>query len=581
MNYPNYISLLVLLFSSCLSNSYAQPNTEQTLVRTNKHILDTETYDVKDLEVALKNYQQGIDSMHVLRTDFHSAQARLKLKKYSLPIFEEVVTALYLRYQQSGNVLYLEQAFEITEYSKSFTLLQGLQNTLAYYSNNKNRNAKNNQTFDKAYLKTKQSYDSLVFELEHDYPNHSKFKYKASLSTLKEIQTQLIQPKQLLLEYFVGNKHIYVFKISPHKKELIQLPMPSNYEELVYNLRSALTNYDLITEHPQWAYQALISASHKFYIAFFEPLISPSDEIEKITIIPDGILNYIPFEALIEKRPEAHEMKDRNYKKLDFILKRYPINYSYSASLLIKNHQQNKLNNNGQCLGFAPSTQFSNHQDSLPWTQKELKTIEAIFKGEYYYGTTANKTLFKKLSAKFSIIHLATHGIVNMENPMRSSLSFAALDSKNKEPAALYAYEIHDLSINANLVVLSACETGSGKLARGEGVWSLARAFLSAGAPSVVTTLWEVDDFTSAALIETFYSNLALGMSKPVALQQAKLTFLSKTDAFSGHPIYWASFISIGNPAPIKNGDSLWGILGIVAASIFVFFILIRIFRKA
>jgi len=294
------------------------------------------------------------------------------------------------------------------------------------------------------------------------------------------------------------------------------------------------------------------------------------------------MLNYIPFEVLIEKRPKAHQMKERDYKNLAFILKKYSINYNYSSTLWMKNKQENQLHNNGKCLGFAPSIQFEN-QDSLPWTQKELQAIEAIFEGEYYYGPTANKTLFKKRSDKFSIIHLATHGIVNMKNPMRSLLSFATSDTSNKDLAALYAYEIYNLSINADLVVLSACETGFGKAVRGEGVLSLARAFLYAGAPSVVTTLWEVNDFTSAALIETFYSNLAIGMSKPIALQQAKLTFLSKTNAFSEHPAYWASFISIGNSAPIKKGTSWWLIIGSIVLSLSVLrvlFVLIKGFRK-
>jgi CHAT domain-containing protein/tetratricopeptide (TPR) repeat protein len=557
---------------------------------------------VKDLKFAIQTYRQGIDVINSLRTNFSSTEARQELMKYSLPVYEGAITALYLMYQQTEDAQYLDQAFEVTEYSKTFALLQGLQNTLArggsniplelleaestlrsqlaYYSNYKNRNAKDNQEFDKAYLITKQSYDSLIFELERKYPTYYKLKYEAKITSLDEIQAQLLQPKQVLLEYFVGDKYIYVFKISPYKKDFFQLPMPSNYEQLVYNLRSALTNYDMIAEHPQWAYQAFVSASHKFYLEFFAPLIHPTDQIEEITIIPDGMLNYIPFEVLIEQGPEEQEIKGRDYKKLAFILKKYAINYNYSSTLWIKNIQENQLQNNGKCLGFAPSIQFATNQDSLPWTQKELEAIEAIFDGEYYYGEEANKALFKNVASKFSIIHLATHGIVNMDNPMRSLLSFASSDTSNKDNAALYAYEIHNLSINADLVVLSACETGFGKAVRGEGVLSLARAFLYAGAPSVVTTLWEVNDFTSAALIETFYSNLATGMSKSIALQQAKLTFLSKTDNISGHPTYWASFISIGNSAPIKRNPSWWFIIGIVASSPLVLFLLFRIFRK-
>lgn len=562
-----------------------------------------ERHRIKDLKFAIETYRQGIEVINSLRNNFSSIQARQELKKYSLPVYEGAITALYLMYQQSEDAKYLDQAFEVTEYSKTFALLQGLQNNLArgssnippqllelestlrnqlaYYSNYKNRNAKDNQEFDKAYLKTKQSYDSLIFELERQYPTYYRLKYEAKITSTDEVQSQLLQPKHVLLEYFVGDEYIYVFKIAPHKKEFFQILIPQNYEQLVYNLRSALTNYDMIGEHPQWAYQALIAASHKFYLEFFAPLISPTDLVEEITIIPDGMLNYIPFEVLIEKRPEEHKMQDRDYKELAFILNRYSINYNYSSTLWINNTQDKQGQNNGKCLGFAPSIQFATNQDSLPWTQKELNAIKAIFDGEYYYGEEANKYLFKRVSNKFSIIHLATHGIVNMEHPMRSMLSFASSDTSNKDNAALYAYEIHNLALNADLVVLSACETGFGKAIRGEGVLSLARAFLYAGAPSVVTTLWEVNDFTSAALIETFYSNLAIGMNKPAALQQAKLTFLSKTDEISGHPTYWASFISIGNASPIEKKRSWSFLIGIISLSILLLLLLFKVFQKS
>lgn len=531
----------------------------------------------KDLNAAIETYTQGISVINSLRTNFSSKKAQKELQKYSIPIYEGAITALYNRYVNTKDTQYLNKAFEITEYSKSFALIQGLQNTLArgnsnipdkllaletqlrrrlaYYSNYQNRGAKNNQKFDKIYFNTKQSYDSLISNLEKNYPTYYNLKYQNKVATIDQVCAQLLKDnRHLLLEYFIGDQYIFVFKISKNKKEFFQILIPENYETLVYNLRSSLTNYDMIGEHPQWAYQAFVTASYKFYKQFLAPFIQADNDYLQLTIIPDGMLNYIPFEVLIDQEPSKEEIKSRDYKNLAFILKKHPINYNYSATLWIDKLQKRTLNNNGKCLGFAPSIQLDVAQDSLPWTQKELEAIQNIFDGEYYFGAEANKTLFKETASDFSIIHLATHGIVNMENPMRSLLSFAALsDSSHLDEVALYAYEIHNLSLQADLVVLSACETGFGKAIRGEGVLSLARAFIYAGAPSVVTTLWEVNDFTSAALIETFYSNLSKGMNKPMALQQAKLTFLSKTDEISGHPTYWASFITIGNSSPIKQ----------------------------
>lgn len=529
------------------------------------------------LYLAQKTYKQGIEVINGLRTTFTSVKAKQKLRSYSVPVFEGAITCLYLYHQQSPQKSHLAQAFEVAELSKNFVLLQGLQNNLAignsdipssvleyeqtlreqldYYSNYNNRGKGNNQQYDQVYLETKQQYDSLIQELEQHYPRYYALKYKTAVTTLQEVQSNLSLKKQVLLEYFVGKRHLYVFRVTGKTCKLFQMEIPANYEKLVYNLRSALTNYEMITKHPQWAHKAFVSASYHFYSYFLAPFLPEEGEAKELIVIADGMLHYIPFEVAICKFPEQAVLENHNYKDLDFLIRHFPISYNYSATLWNKNLQRKRLYNNGRCLGLAPSIQFSSQHDSLPWTQKELEAIQRIYDGDYFYGSAANKVLLQTKASDYNIIHLATHGIVNMQNPMRSMLSFGEEDN---EKDALYAYEIHNLSIQANLVVLSACETGFGKTIQGEGVSSLARAFLFAGAPSVVTTLWEVNDFTSAALIELFYKNLSKGMNKAEALQAAKLTFLSKTDEISGHPTYWASFITLGNSNALPSSRNSW-----------------------
>ncbi len=544
-----------------------------------------------DLDFALKTYYQAIEVINSLRMNFTSDDSKQQLATRSMPVYEETIATLYILYKKTQNAAYLDQAFEVTEESKSFVLLQALQNTLArgssnipndllarekelrrslaYYSNYKNRGTENNQQFDRAYFQSKQAYDSLITMLESRYSTYYNLKYQTEVTSTAMVQSQLLDDNNMLLEYFVGDKYLYVFRLTKKKKDFFQVLIPHDYEKLVYNLRSALTNYELIKKYPRWAYQSFVIASANFYQQFLEPFMQGTAmNIKELTIIPDGMLNYIPFEILISKAPNAAE--NGNYQALDFMLKKYQINYNYSSTLLVKNLLSRFHFNNRECLAFAPATQMATSPDSLPWAKRELEAIENIFEGEYYYGEAASKAIFKEKASEFSVIHLAMHGTVNMRHPMRSKLSFGSeTDDPNKEKTALFAYEIHNLPLNADLVVLSACETGIGKSVRGEGVLSLARAFLYAGASSVVTTLWEVNDFTSAALIETFYSNLAAGMPKPLALQQAKLTFLSKTDEVSGHPAYWGSFITIGNPAPIKSAWAWW-VWGLIAVGFFV-----------
>lgn len=529
------------------------------------------------LQLAHQTYKQGIEVINGLRTTFQSTKAKQELRTYSVPIFEGAIRCSYSYYELQPEGNYLAQAFEVAELSKNFVLLQGLQNNmargssnipnsllererdlrqqLAYYSNYNNRGQQNNQEYDQAYLQTKQQYDSLIQQLEQHYPRYYDLKYQTAVTSLEEVQQNLATGKQVLLEYFVGERYVYVFKITGQQRELFQIEVPNNYEKLVYNLRSSLTNYDMIAEHPQWAYQAFVVASYRFYSYFLSPFLADDYTADQLIIIGDGMLHYIPFEVLLWEVPENDVLERSNYKDLSFLIKRFPISYNYSATLWNKNLQRKTLQNNGRCLGMAPSIQFSEKHDSLPWTQKELEAIQRIYSGDYYYGQQASKALFEEEASQYNIIHLATHGTVNMKNPMRSRLSFG---TGTQEETSLYAYEIHNISLQANLVVLSACETGFGRTVQGEGVSSLARAFLFAGAPSVVTTLWEVNDFTSAALIELFYDNLSQGMNKAEALQAAKLAFLSKTDEISGHPTYWASFITLGDASPLPSSWNGW-----------------------
>ncbi len=533
--------------------------------------------DPRLLQLAYQTYHQGIAVINGLRTTFQSDKARQKLRTYSVPIFEGAIRCSYLYHSQQTSKAHLAQAFEVAELSKNFILLQGLQNNLArgnsnipnklleqeralrerlaYYSNYNNRGHQNNQAYDRAYLRTKQQYDSLIQQLEQHYPRYYDLKYQTAVIGLEEVQAHLGNNQQVLLEYFVGEQYLYAFRITGDSCHLFEMKVPSNYERLVYNLRSTLTNYEMIAEHPKWAFQAFAVASHRFHSYFVAPFLPKDYKAEQLIVIADAMLHYIPFEAVLCEVPTEQQLEESNYKALAFLMKRFAVSYNYSATLWNKNLQRDKLNNNGRCLGLAPSIQFSEQHDSLPWTQKELEAIQYIYPGDYYYGKEASKSLFQREASAYNIIHLATHGIVNMQNPMRSMLYFG---DGEQDLSALYAYEIHNLSLRANLVVLSACETGFGRTIRGEGVSSLARAFLFAGTPSVVTTLWEVNDFTSAALIELFYSNLSKGMSKAEALRRAKLDFLSKTDEISGHPTYWASFITLGDASPLPSYWKGW-----------------------
>ncbi len=185
---------------------------------------------------------------------------------------------------------------------------------------------------------------------------------------------------------------------------------------------------------------------------------------------------------------------------------------------------------------------------SLPESGAEVAAISKLFKGEAIYGSNASLSRFKDLAPHYRIVHLSTHGKADDRLGDYAYLAFGMPDAQRTFDK-LYARDLYNLSLNADLVVLSACETGVGQLQRGEGIISLARAFAHAGAKSIVTTLWKVREKQSKDIVLAFYNYLLKGSPKDEALRLAKLEFLQKNTLKTEllHPFFWASFIGIGD----------------------------------
>jgi len=185
----------------------------------------------------------------------------------------------------------------------------------------------------------------------------------------------------------------------------------------------------------------------------------------------------------------------------------------------------------------------------LTAARKEVELLSENVSGLFVFDTLASERFFKEKASTYAVIHLAMHGILNKQEPMLSSLAFTE-DNDSLENNFLQAYEISKMELNADLVVLSACETGFGKFERGNGIASLARAFMYAGAPAMIVSLWQVNDYTTSVIMEIFYYNLAKGMHKDEALRQAKMQFIESSEGITAHPAFWSPFVLIGNDSP-------------------------------
>lgn len=552
----------------------------------------------KYLPLAVSTSELALKLIDTLRTNFTGDVSKEQLTKRAIPVYETAIEAQYLLYQQSSDSVHIERAFTIMEHSKAFILMQSIQNTVArnaglvpnallgkeetlrrnlaslleektrfIYKNPKTKDEKQNKKIEeqklkleKEYFEARSAYDSLIVYIEKTYPKYYQLKYAQPNISIKDIQKKALRKEEAILEYFIGDNNIYVFIIERDGVKFYRKPYNKQESLSIDSLRTNLTDYSLISNNPELAFRTFIKHSHNVHKAFVKPFLNREligDNIKKLIIISDGLLSSIPFEVLVQEY--ISDSIKCSYKDLPMMIKDYEINYSYSSNLLLQNIQNKRRNHNGMCIGFAPTYKDTEDNTELPWAEKELQAIANNFKGLFFYGNDANKANFLKEAQKYGVIHLAMHGILDMKNPQKSHLAFTeqAHDSLGIL-SNLYNYEIQDLDLFAELVVLSACETGYGKVIRGEGVLSLSRGFMLAGASSIVTTLWKVNDYTSATLMTLFYQNLNNGMDKPAALRNAKMEFLSKTDKTSGHPAFWSSFISLGNPAPIKQGGAWW-----------------------
>jgi CHAT domain-containing protein len=326
------------------------------------------------------------------------------------------------------------------------------------------------------------------------------------------------------------------------------------------NARTKFNNYQQIGYE---LYQTLIEPVSKYFIS------------NKLLISPDNILSYLPFETFISSR---YEGEDIFYRKLNYLMNDYSISYAYSVTFM-KELTNRKYKNSKNLIAFAPvytnsiiiDSLFANRQGNgilydLPYARQEAEYVSGISGGNLYLNDEAREIVFKTEASKYNIIHLAMHTYLNDHNPMNSAMIFAQ-NNNAPEDGLLYTYEVYGIPLNARMVVLSSCNTGSGQLSSGEGILSLARGFLFSGSQSVVMSMWEIDDKSGTEIIKRFYDNLKKGLSKGEALKKARKEYLKKASQLKSHPYFWSSLVVYGENAPVFSSRK---ILIISLCSLFV-----------
>ncbi|KGE86482.1 hypothetical protein IX84_22175 [Phaeodactylibacter xiamenensis] len=398
-----------------------------------------------------------------------------------------------------------------------------------------------------AYL----DFRRLTAEYKRNHPNYFRLKYDFSPVSDSYVQKKLINDNQALLEYLVGDSSIFIFLIPKEGAPILkEVKKDFPLEDWVAKFREGVSNTNKVETYLKYA-QLL-----------YDNLIQPVAEQlpERVIIVPDGVLGYLPFSALLSGQPGSLG----NLSTYPFLLKEHQFSYSYSATLLKEmQDKEHRHEAEGQLLAFAPffeeETTTVNEQRSdvwkgLPASGPEVQQAASSFPDNHLImlGKEATKAAFLKSAAKYRFLHIATHGQADGRVGDYSFLVFAS-PTDTSTAARLFVRELYNLELNADMVVLSACQVGAGQLQRGEGIISLARAFAYAGAKSLVFPIWSVNDGKTAELMGYFYKYLAEGAPKDEALRSAQLKYLDQQPSnFAKHPAFWAAFSAVGDMAPIK-----------------------------
>ncbi|MFY9153078.1 MAG: CHAT domain-containing protein [Prolixibacteraceae bacterium] len=555
-------------------------------------------------KAGLNALSRAVDLIHRLQIGFENEDSKYFLAQNQQSTFYDAIKISYKLYKQTRKVEYIEKAFEFSERSKSSNLLASvkemkakefggipdalisrendLKSYIATYTSlliseihaEKPDSPKVN-LFNSKIFKYNEEYNKLIDSFEKDYPNYYAFKYESKVVGINEIQSKL-SGRQALVEYYtiepdenndVGE--LYRFVITKDSVNLSMEKINRSYVEDIQTVFDFLTNPNYLYTRKK-DYVDYSVASYRLYEKLLKPVVSKISG-KDITVIPHDKLSYIPFDALLTELPDTSIM---NFRNLNYLIRDYAINYSYSATLLYDFFEP-VYSNSKKILAFAPeyaSTIARTDPESLKKhyfsplsaAAHEVNLISEHIHSETYIGSFAQETSFKQNASKYSILHLAMHTIINDSLPMYSKLVFSAPDENASDDGFLNTYEIYNMKLNARLAVLSACETGTGKLLKGEGVMSMARGFIYAGCPSIVMTLWQVEDKAGSKIMGDFYNYLSKGKRKDIALRMAKLNHLKTSDPLTAHPHYWLGYVSIGDPEPLFSGKDLYFVLVII-----------------
>ena len=589
-NYDQASEFYFMSISSFLNKKVTLENIEKVLVNTTLDSINNKMLFLEVFKDAIDNY---IDQGSKQNEDIFYKKA-IKLVRCSDKIIDNILrenktenTKLLWRSIASGTYASgieasyelddIEYAFYLSEKNKALLLSQEIlrdklkipKTVIQEEYRLKSEVVKNDNFYreEQDTIKKRIAFDRLYTAKQHllDYKDsivkiHPSYHLISSIPKITELNNVNINGEEIILQYMMTERvnglypNTYCLVIANGSKKIFKLDNSKILQDKIVELRQIL-QYPFKFNNDINSY---IEKSYELYKSLIPISIRAELIDKKVTIIPDHLINTVPFESLIT-----------NPKTGQYLIENSEISYKYSISFEEHNLKRERTFEN-EFLGVAPVNFNNFNLISLPKSKDEINIGLNYYSGKKMIQKNATKENFMKDVSEYKIVHLATHAFASDSiSPWIAFRNDKMLNS-----------EIDLTSNNAELVYLSACQSMIGEVYSGEGVMSLARSFFKSGAKTVISTLWNTNDKATAEITKDFYKNLSKGATKSEALHKAKLNYLKNHSGAEASPHYWASLVLIGDTGQLLPANNFWLLfmvfLSVLLGLIYILYLLKR-----
>ncbi|HMU46058.1 MAG TPA: CHAT domain-containing protein [Chitinophagaceae bacterium] len=531
---------------------------------------------IETLNDALETYSSAFNLTDYVEKTYNSDEARLFLGKLKYTVHSKPIDISLQLYNFTSDKEYLEQAWQFDQRNKASVLSLNVRENEWKKKSDINpvlleEEESAMSAITRLSLRAQQISDSTELsrinsnirdieislgktreKLKQD-PSYKKLNIYDNTPSIADFQNQL-GINTGLISFHLSETELLAILITKNDVGYYKLPVGKEFFDQLESFQKELYNTS-----PEHRYNGK-NISSDLYQKLMFPFSKRFSQLKRLVIIPDDELNYLPFEALVD---------ENNH----YLVESFSFTYQYSAALLESKEGRTKNTATFSLAPYSSKGYVQGNQEIFSQLASSSKEISNT-RGKKLLDSNATKENFLKNSNKYNIIHLATHASIDNSDPLASFIAF----SPNEKDFKLYAREVYNLHMDSvHLIILSACETGTGKLVKGEGLMSLSRAFTYAGCPNIITSLWKAEDKTTAYLGNRLHKYLDEGLGYDVALQRSKIDLLKSRDIDPRFktPDYWSHLILIGNYESAKNKNNwIWLALFIVVASIVYIFLI-------